>query len=117
MFLWSARTLANAVREHMPETAPLLETIAAAYGTPKFEAVFHDVYPKCENIQSITPCWSRALPRASICLISTASRAEFSWNDLGSWASLYEYQLETRLRGDSEGNVTIPAATWLSTPA
>ena len=32
-------------------------------------------------------------------------RADFIWNDLGSWASLYEYQLETRLRGDSEGNV------------
>ena len=32
--------------------------------------------------------------------------AEFSWNDLGSWASLYEYQIETRLRGDAEGNVT-----------
>ncbi len=31
--------------------------------------------------------------------------AEFSWNDLGSWSSLYEYQLETRLRGDAEGNV------------
>jgi mannose-1-phosphate guanylyltransferase len=30
MFLWSARTLANAVREHLPETAPLLEGIAAA---------------------------------------------------------------------------------------
>ncbi|HEX8810952.1 MAG TPA: mannose-1-phosphate guanylyltransferase, partial [Terracidiphilus sp.] len=33
MFLWSARTLANAVREHLPETAPLLEEIAAVYGT------------------------------------------------------------------------------------
>jgi mannose-1-phosphate guanylyltransferase len=32
--------------------------------------------------------------------------AEFTWNDLGSWASLYEYQLDTRLRGDAEGNVT-----------
>jgi mannose-1-phosphate guanylyltransferase len=31
--------------------------------------------------------------------------AEFSWNDLGSWASLYEYQLDTRLRGDGDGNV------------
>ena len=30
MFLWSARTLANAVREHLPETAPLLESIAQA---------------------------------------------------------------------------------------
>ena len=31
--------------------------------------------------------------------------AEFAWNDLGSWASLYEYQTETRLRGDGDGNV------------
>ena len=42
IFLWSARTLANAVREHLPETAPLLEAIAAAYGTPQFEEVFRD---------------------------------------------------------------------------
>src|ERR1700736_2072651 len=29
IFLWSARTLANAIREHLPETSPLLEKIAA----------------------------------------------------------------------------------------
>ncbi len=29
IFLWSARTLANAVREHLPETSPLLEAITA----------------------------------------------------------------------------------------
>ena len=50
MFLWSAKTLANAVREHLPETAPLLEKIAASFGTPKFEEVFRELYPKCENI-------------------------------------------------------------------
>src|SRR6185503_10751623 len=43
MFLWSARTLADAVREHLPETAPLLESIAAAYGTPQFEEVFRSL--------------------------------------------------------------------------
>jgi mannose-1-phosphate guanylyltransferase len=106
MFLWSARTLANAVREHMPETAPLLETIAAAYGTPKFDEVFHDVYPKCENISVdyavLEPRSAKGEHLSHLYCIP----AEFSWNDLGSWASLYEYQLETRLRGDSEGNVT-----------
>ena len=50
MFLWSARTLANAVREHLPETAPLLESIAAAHGTPQFEETFRRQYPNCENI-------------------------------------------------------------------
>ncbi|MGB6194592.1 MAG: mannose-1-phosphate guanylyltransferase [Terracidiphilus sp.] len=105
IFLWSARTLANAVREHLPETAPLLEGIAAAYGTPQFEETFRSLYPRCENI---SVDYAVLEPRSAkgehlsrlFCL-----PAEFSWNDLGSWASLYEYQLESRLRGDGDGNV------------
>jgi mannose-1-phosphate guanylyltransferase len=106
MFLWSARTLANAVREHLPETAPLLESIAAAYGTPEFEEVFHSLYPKCENISVdyavLEPRSAKGEHLSHLYCIS----AEFSWNDLGSWASLYEYQLDTRLRGDGDGNVS-----------
>ena len=106
MFLWSARTLANAVREHLPETAPLLERIAAAYGTPEFDEVFREVYPKCENISVdyavLEPRSAKGEHLSHLYCIP----AEFSWNDLGSWASLYEYQIETRLRGDAEGNVT-----------
>jgi mannose-1-phosphate guanylyltransferase len=105
MFLWSARTLANAVREHLPETAPLLEEIAAAYGTPKFEKVFADLYPKCENISVdyaiLEPRSAKGEHQSNLYCLP----AEFAWNDLGSWASLYEYQLETRLRGDGDGNV------------
>ncbi len=93
MFLWSARTLANAVREHLPETAPLLETIAAAYGTPQFEEVFRAVYPKCENISVdyavLEPRSAKGEHLSHLYCIP----AEFSWNDLGSWASLYEYQI------------------------
>jgi mannose-1-phosphate guanylyltransferase len=105
IFLWSARTLANAVREHLPETAPLLEGIAAAYGTAEFEEVFRALYPKCENISVdyavLEPRSAKGEHLSHLYCIS----AEFSWNDLGSWASLYEYQIETRLRGDGEGNV------------
>ena len=105
MFLWSARTLANAVREHVPETAPLLETIAAAWGTPQFDEVFRTAYPKCENISVdyavLEPRSAKGEHLSHLYCIP----AEFNWNDLGSWASLYEYQVETRLRGDAEGNV------------
>jgi mannose-1-phosphate guanylyltransferase len=105
MFLWSARTLANAVREHVPETAPLLETIAAAWGTPAFDEVFRTAYPKCENISVdyavLEPRSAKGEHLSNLYCIP----AEFNWNDLGSWASLYEYQIETRLRGDAEGNV------------
>ena len=105
MFLWSARTLANAVREHVPETAPLLEAIAAAWGTPQFDEVFRTAYPKCENISVdyavLEPRSAKGEHLSHLYCIP----AEFNWNDLGSWASLYEYQVETRLRGDAEGNV------------
>ena len=109
IFLWSARTLANAVREHLPETAPHLEAIAAAYGTPQFDEVFHAEYPKCENISVdyavLEPRSAKGEHSSHLYCIP----AEFAWNDLGSWASLYEYQLETRLRGDGEGNVAASA--------
>jgi mannose-1-phosphate guanylyltransferase len=105
MFLWSARTLANAVREHLPETAPLLEGIAASWGTPHFEETFRKLYAKCENISVdyavLEPRSAKGEHLSNLYCLP----AEFSWNDLGSWASLYEYQLETRLRGDPEGNV------------
>jgi mannose-1-phosphate guanylyltransferase len=106
MFLWSAKTLANAVREHLPETAPLLEKIAAAYGTPEFEAVFHELYPKCENISVDYAVLEPRSAKGEHLSHLYCLPAEFSWNDLGSWASLYEYQMETRLRGDGEGNVS-----------
>jgi mannose-1-phosphate guanylyltransferase len=105
IFLWSARTLANAVREHLPETAPLLETIAAAYGTPQFDEVFRAVYPKCENISVDYAVLEPRSAKGEHLSHLYCIRAEFSWNDLGSWASLYEYQIETRLRGDADGNV------------
>jgi mannose-1-phosphate guanylyltransferase len=106
MFLWSAKTLANAVREHLPETAPLLEKIAAAYGTPKFEEVFHELYPKCENISVDYAVLEPRSAKGEHLSHLYCLPAEFSWNDLGSWASLYEYQMESRLRGDGEGNVS-----------
>lgn len=92
IFLWSARTLANAIRTHCPNIAPFLEEIAAARGTSSFEAVFAELYPQCENI-SID--YAVLEPRSA--LGETASEiyclpADFGWNDLGSWAALHEHQ-------------------------
>jgi mannose-1-phosphate guanylyltransferase len=105
IFLWSARTLANAVREHLPETAPMLEKIGSCFGTPEFEECFREFYPKCENISVdyavLEPRSAKGEHKSRLYCLP----AEFSWNDLGSWASLYEYQVETRLRGDGDGNV------------
>jgi mannose-1-phosphate guanylyltransferase len=92
MFVWSARTLANALREHLPDTARLLEKIAAAWGTRAFAATFKRLYPKCENISvdyAVLEPRSQKGERASnlFCIPS-----EFGWNDLGSWTALYEHR-------------------------
>lgn len=104
MFVWSARTLASAVREYLPETAPLLEQIAAAWGTPHFEKVFAELYPKCENISIdyavLEPRSAKGERRSHLYCLP----AHFGWSDLGSWTALHEYQLE-RHSADEHGNV------------
>jgi mannose-1-phosphate guanylyltransferase len=93
MFLWSVRTLANAVREHLPRTAPLLEQIAAAYGTSKFIATFRRLYPKCENISIdyavLEPRSAKGETAGNIFCLP----ADFGWNDLGSWTALHEHHV------------------------
>ena len=93
MFLWRADTLAKALGEHLPDTAVLLENIAAAYGTPKFAATFRKLYPKCENISVdyaiLEPRSAKGEAQSQIfCLPS-----DFGWNDLGSWTALHEHHL------------------------
>ena len=101
MFVWSARTLANALREHLSETAPYLEKIAAAYGTKKFESTFRRLYPKCENISVdyavLEPRSAKGEHASNLYCIP----ADFAWNDLGSWAALYEHQARGGRAGEN----------------
>ena len=91
IFLWTARTLANAIREHCPAMAPLLTKIAAAYGTPEFEQVFAEVYPQCESISIdyavLEPRSAKGELKAEIYCLP----ADFAWNDIGCWGSLHEH--------------------------
>jgi len=100
MFLWRADTLANALREHLPKTAAILEKIAATYGTGKFARTFQKLYPKCENISVdyaiLEPRSAKGGSAARIfCLPS-----DFGWNDLGSWTALHEHHSAKRKPAD-----------------
>jgi mannose-1-phosphate guanylyltransferase len=90
IFLWSARTLAGAIREFCPAMAPLLEKIAAAYGTEEFARVFAEVYPQCENISIdyavLEPRSRKGEGGAEIYCLP----GDFDWNDLGCWSTLHE---------------------------
>ena len=105
MFIWSARTLANALREHFSESAPHLEKIAAAFGTRNFEKVFAREYAKCENISVdyavLEPRSAKGEHHSNLFSIP----ADFGWNDLGSWAALYEHHALARGEASADGNV------------
>jgi mannose-1-phosphate guanylyltransferase len=93
IFLWSARTLANAIRENRPAMAALLERIAEAHRTSKaeFDHVFAEVYPQCENISIdyavLEPRSAKGEAGAEIYCLP----GDFEWNDLGCWSALHEH--------------------------
>lgn len=111
MFLWSARTLTEALREHLPKTAAVLEEIAAAFGTRKFPAVFRKLYARCENISVdyavLEPRSAKGEHSSNIFCIP----ADFGWNDLGSWTALHEHHAARS--NPPENNLVAGSGTFL----
>lgn len=111
IFLWSATTLANGLREHLPVTAKLLEQIANAYNTPQFSHIFAELYPQCENISIdyavLEPRSAKGEEHSNMYCLP----AEFGWNDLGSWAALYEHKSGHDGHGPAAINITEAADT------
>jgi mannose-1-phosphate guanylyltransferase len=110
MFLWRADTLANALREHLPETASLLEKIAATYGTPKFAATFRRLYPKCENTSIDYAVLERRSARGEGASRIFCLPSDFGWNDLGSWTALHEHHVAKAK--PKEGNLVDASASF-----
>ena len=93
MFLWRADTLANALREHLPKTAPILEKIADAFGSRKFAATFRRLYPKCENISIDYAVLEPRSAKGEVTSRIFCLPSDFGWNDLGSWTALHEHHV------------------------
>jgi mannose-1-phosphate guanylyltransferase len=114
MFLWRARTLANALREHLPNTASVLERIAASFGTRKFESTFQQLYPKCENISIDYAVLEPRSAKGEVASNIYCLPADFGWNDLGSWTALHEHQTAKQKSSNTnilvgDGNFTLDA--------
>jgi mannose-1-phosphate guanylyltransferase len=111
MFLWSARTLANALREHLRKTASVLEEIAAAFGTRKFETTFRKLYSKCENISVdyavLEPRSAKGEQASNLFCLP----ADFGWNDLGSWTALHEHH--NAKSSPAQGNLITSAGVFV----
>jgi mannose-1-phosphate guanylyltransferase len=111
MFLWRADTLAAALREHLPNTAPLLEELAASFGRRRFSSAFARLYPRCENISIdyavLEPRSAKGEHAGNIFCLPV----DVGWNDLGSWTALYEFK-EQSGKADDAGNVMVAEAEY-----
>jgi mannose-1-phosphate guanylyltransferase len=92
MFIWRASTLLENLAKHQPKMADQLARLAAA-GGPSSSKNFRRLFPKFEKI---------SIDFAIMEKISDihAVAADIGWNDVGSWAVVYDLK-----KKDSEANV------------
>ena len=81
IFVWDAATIVEALRTYEPQTAGIMDAIAASFYTPGEQQALEDLFPTCPKI-SIDYAVMEKSP--SIYTIP----ASFGWSDLGSWGSL-----------------------------
>jgi len=109
MFLWSAETLVNALRKNLPNTAALLEKIAATWGTRNFDATLRRLYPKCDDKSVdygiLEPRSAAGEEGSNIFCIP----ADWGWNDLGSWSAHFEHRIA---QGHHKDNVIAAADSF-----
>jgi len=100
MFFWRTGVLMQALRDYLPKTAALIETLPSA-SSKKFKAELARVFPQCENI-SIDYAVMEPASRARPSIVSGLATDDIGWNDVGSWSAVYELLQAKR---DKQGNV------------
>jgi mannose-1-phosphate guanylyltransferase len=101
IFIWSTRSIINAIEQHEPELAALFRDDNNVYGTNKENDFIKNAYVSCKNISIDYAVMERAknvYVRASI----------IGWSDLGTWGSLYE-----QIKHDKNHNAVVGKNTML----
>lgn len=85
MFIWKATTLLNCIRRYQPETYAGLMEIAAAWGTPRQQAVMDTVYPALKKISVDFAVMEPASRDTAVKVAAVPMTLQ--WLDVGSWSS------------------------------
>jgi mannose-1-phosphate guanylyltransferase len=95
MFLWRAGVLLEGLARHLPELHTVLERIASALGTRPLDEVLNEEYRRTAAISIDYGLMEKADNVAVM-------RADFTWNDVGSWEFVRDLS-----DADADGNVLI----------
>jgi mannose-1-phosphate guanylyltransferase len=99
IFMWSVNSVVNAFQNNQPELFELFKKGISVYNTDFEDDFIRDNYEKAENIS------------VDYAIMETSKNvfvlpAEFDWNDLGTWGSLYD-----KLDKDENNNAVVNART------
>jgi mannose-1-phosphate guanylyltransferase len=95
IFVWKAGVLLDGIARHAPEVAAVLTRIEAAVGTPEFDGVLNREYPGAPSLSIDYGLMEKARNVAVM-------RADFSWDDVGSWEFVRGVG-----RADAHGNAAV----------
>ncbi|NMH87345.1 mannose-1-phosphate guanylyltransferase [Flavivirga algicola] len=99
IFMWSAYSVVEAFKNNQPELFALFEKGIEVYNTDFEDDFIRDNYGKAENISVDYAIMEKS---SNVHVIA----AEFDWNDLGTWGSLYD-----KLDKDDTKNAVVNART------
>lgn len=93
MFFFRAATMQQALRQHLPRTAGLLDALPS-FADAAFSGALAETFPRCESISIDYAVMEREKNVVGV------AADDIGWNDLGSWDAVYEL-----LEKDEAGNV------------
>lgn len=97
IFIWSARSINEAFKRHLPEMHEIFNLGNAAYNTALEKDFINNAYLQCTNISIDFAIMEKA---DNVYVLP----AEFGWSDLGTWSSIYDMAEK-----DYVGNAVIPS--------
>ena len=94
IFTWKTDVVLDGLETHCTWLTDALRPVADAWGTADFARVLNDVYQPLKKISIDYALMEKA---TNICVVT----ADFQWDDVGSWDSLYDH-----LPKDASGVIT-----------
>jgi mannose-1-phosphate guanylyltransferase len=108
IFVWSAKSIIKAFKEHLPDMYAIFEKGADSWNTLKEQGFIDKNYSKSENISIDFGIIEKAINVQVL-------PVEFGWNDLGTWGSLHDKKAKKKSENitiggeaiyrESEGNI------------
>jgi mannose-1-phosphate guanylyltransferase len=103
MFVWRARTVLDALADHLPETAEGLRRIVAAAPGPDRDAVLAEVFPTLPKISVDYAVLEPAATEPGRVLVADL---DVDWLDVGSWPAL-AHTLDVDAAGNAVRGLTL----------